>query len=92
MILDPILTFSSSNLKSKVIFDKNKDKKMYIINDIKLKSISQRKKNSQYIYNKNANKSSKKLVINNHNLKTSQNIKNKGKYNNKFYRIGKLDY
>ena len=92
MILDPILTFSSTNLKSKVIFDKNKDKKMYIINDIKLKSISQRKKNSQYFSNKNGNKSSKKLVINNYNLKTSQIIKNKGKYNNKFYRIGKLDY
>ena len=79
-------TFSPTNYKSKVIFGRNSNTKLVIINDQNLKTFSQNKKSKQYFPNKNINKSSKKLVINEYNLKTNQNIINKDFYNNKYFR------
>ena len=81
------ITFSPSNYKSKVIFGRNNNTKLIIINEQNLKSISQNKNNKQYFSNKNINnKSSKKLTINEYNFKTSPNIINNGNYTNKYYR------
>ena len=81
------ITFSPSNYKSKVIFGRNSNTKLIIINEQNLKSIGQNKNNRQYFSNKNINnKSSKKLIINEYNFKTNSNIINNGNYTNKFYR------
>ena len=81
------ITFSPSNYKSKVIFGRNSNAKLIIINEQNLKTISQNKNNKQYFSNKNINnKSSKKLIINEYNFKTSPNIINNGNYENKYYR------
>ena len=84
--VSPTITFSPSNFKSKVIFGRNSNTKLLIINDQNIKSMSQNKKSKQYFSNKNINKSSKKLIINEYNFKTNQNIINKGNYTNKFFR------
>ena len=81
------ITFSPSNYKSKVIFGRNSNTKLIIINEQNLKSIGQNKNNRQYFSNKNINnKSSKKLIINEYNFKTNSNIINNGNYTNKLYR------
>ena len=66
------VNFSPSNFKSKVIFQRNSNNKLLIINEQNLKSISQRKKNIQYFSNKSINKSSKKLIINDYNFKSKK--------------------
>ena len=78
--LDPIYD------KSKVTFGRNSNTKLVIINEQNLKSISQNKNNRQYFSNKNINKSSKKLVVNEYNFKTNHNIINKDNYNSKYNR------
>ena len=47
--------------------------------------MNQTKRNKQYLSNKNVNKSSKKLVINEYNYKSNNNNINKGNYN-KYYK------
>ena len=84
--IGPIITFSPTNYKSKVIFGRNSNTKLIIINEQNIKSISQNKKNKQHFSNKNINKSSKKIVINEYNFKNSQNIINKDNFNDKFFR------
>ena len=84
--IGPIITFSPTNYKSKAIFGRNSNTKLVIINEQNLKSISQNKNNRQYFSNKNINKSSKKLVVNEYNFKTNRNIINKDNYNSKYNR------
>ncbi len=85
-LMSPMVTFSPSNHthKSKVIFGRNSHTKLVVINDYNQKTISQSKKNKQYLSNKNINKSSKKLIINEYNFKLNPNIINKGNYTNRF--------
>ena len=85
-LMSPMVTFSPSNhtRKSKVIFGRNSHTKLVVINDHNQKAMSQTKKNKQYLSNKNINKSSKKLIINEYNFKLNPNIINKGNYTNRF--------
>ena len=82
--MNTIGAFSPSNYKSNAIFGRNSNTKLVIINEQNLKSLNQPKKNNHYFSNKNINKSSKKLIINEYNYKTNANT-NKRNYNNLFF-------
>ena len=74
-----IITTSPSNSKSKEVFWRNKNRKIFINNKPNLNLITENANNKIYVSNKNINanlyESSKKLYINEYNFKT--NSKNK---------------
>ena len=70
-IMNQVIAFSPPNIKSKVIFGRNSNTKLVVINEQNLKSLNETKKNKHYFSNKNINKPSKKLIINEYNFKTN---------------------
>ena len=85
-MMNQAISSSPSYTKSKGIFERNNNRKLVIINEANLKTISQSKNNKQYFSNKNINKTPKKILINEYNFKNNTNIINKGNSTNKFYK------
>ena len=83
-IMNPVISFSPSNYKSKVIFGRNSNTKLVLINEQNIKSMNESNKNKYHFTNRNLNKSTKKLIINEYNYKTNLNT-NKRNYNNNIY-------
>ena len=79
--------FTPSNSKAKDIFGRDSNRKLILINEPNIKSLSQ-KKNKQYFSNKNINinEANKNLIINEYNFKANQNLLNKENYSNKFHK------
>ena len=84
--MNQAINSSPSYTKSKGIFERNNNRKLVIINEANLKTISQSKNNKQYFSNKNINKTPKKILINEYNFKNNTNIINRGNSTNKFYK------
>ena len=75
-IMNQVISFSPSNIKSKNIFGRNNNTKLFLLNEPNIKSMNNESKiKKQYFSNKNIIKPSKKIIINEYNYKTNLKYK-----------------